>query len=156
MRKYLLTTILTLGIAVVGFSQFKFGAGLTADIDDGFIGINAKGKYFVNDEYAGQATFTYFFEDDNIQFWNIDLDVHYMGLEIGDVEGFNITPFAGLHVSRANFDIPIGSVSGDTELGINLGVQGTIPITDNLELYIEPKLVIAGMDGFILSAGVFF
>jgi outer membrane protein X len=154
MRKYFLTTILTLGIAVIGFSQFKFGAGLTADIDDGFIGVNAKGKFFVNDEYAGQATFTYFFEDDNVTFWNIDLDVHYMGFEIGDLEGFNLTPFGGLHVSRANFDI--AGVKGDTELGLNIGIQGVIPITDELELYIEPKIVIAGMDGFLLSAGVFF
>ena len=136
MRKYLLTTILTLGIAVIGFSQFKFGAGLTADIDDGFIGVHAKGKYFVNDEYAGQASFTYFFEDDNVTFWNIDLDVHYMGLEIGDVD--------------------VAGVDGDTELGLNIGIQGVIPITDELELYIEPKIVIAGMDGFLLSAGVFF
>lgn len=156
MKKKLLTLLILIGCSLAGYGQFKFGAGLTADIDDGFVGVTGKAHNIFTDEYAGQVSFSYFFEDNNITYWAIDLDVHYMGWDIGDVEGFNITPFGGLQIARANYDVPFMGNDGDSELGINVGIQGNIPITDELDLFIEPKIIISGLDGFVLSAGVFF
>jgi len=82
-------------------------------------------------------------------------DVIYNGFNIGDLEGFSIKALGGLQIATSNIDTGFGSTK-DTEMGLNVGVHATIPINDELDLYIEPKFVISAIDGFVISAGVFF
>lgn len=141
-------------IGTSSYSQeFKFGAGISLELVDLF-GISGKAQYMVNEDFAGQASFTFFLEDPGT-WWALDLDVLYGGFDIGDVEGFSITPFAGLQVASFSIDIGLGSAS-DTDIGINLGVQALIDITDSLELFIEPKVTLGGFEGVYLAGGVFF
>lgn len=155
MKKSILLGIFTMILCVSASAQLKFGAGLNLDLDDGFIGLTAKGHATINEEYAGQASFSYFFEKNSVKVWTIDLDVHYSGFNIGDLEGFRLTPFGGLNVFHTSVNIG-GFGGGNTELGINLGLNATFPINERLDLFIEPKIVISGIDGIGLAAGVYF
>ncbi|MEL6124430.1 MAG: hypothetical protein AAFR14_11995, partial [Bacteroidota bacterium] len=51
--------------------EFKFGAGAHFFFDGASFGVQGKGNYGINDEWAGQASFSYFFED--FTFWTLDL-----------------------------------------------------------------------------------
>ena len=150
MKRIIVIAALVMAFGVTGMAQFKFGAGIA--LLEGEIGVQAKAKNYFADAIAGQASFSYYFPGSGVTFWSLDADVHYTGFDIGDVEGFQIAPFGGLN---------IGNVSvagfGSTEIGINLGVNGTLPLDSGLEIFIEPKLVLGGnLNGFGLAAGVYF
>jgi len=152
MKKIIVLGLFSLLISTSSFGQFKFGAGVSLELVDLF-GITGKGHYTVNEDFAGQASFSYFFEDFTV--WALDLDVHYNGFDIGVVEGFTLTPFAGLQVGTISVDVGFGSVS-NTDIGLNIGIVGVIPITDSLDLFIEPKVTIGGLEGIFLAGGVYF
>ena len=153
MKKVIFTILTMTFLSTTGFSQFKVGAGVNTLFDGGYFGLSAKGHYTINEQFAGQASFTYFFED--FSAWNLDLDVHYNGFQIGDLEGFRLTPFAGLNVFRTS--VSIGAItSGDTDLNLNIGMNGTVPITDSLDLYVEPKSIFGDGSTFGIAAGVYF
>lgn len=153
MKKVLALAVFMISMSAVSFGQFKFGAGaVLATGSGGNVGVQAKGHYQINEDFAGQASFTYFFESD-VTFTHFDLDVHYSGFDLGDVEGFSLTPFAGLNIATVSASSN-GFGASFTDTNINVGVNGTFPITDSMDLYIEPKIVIGG--GFIVGAGVYF
>ena len=143
-------------MASTGLAQFKPGAQAALWTGNGGqFGIGAKGHYQINEDFAGQGSFTYYFESD-ITIWTLDLDVHYSGFDIGDVESFRLTPFAGLNFYNVSADTGLGfSVSGSST-NLNLGINGTMPLGDSLEFFVEPKIVIGGGSAFAVAAGVYF
>lgn len=151
MKKLFILFTLILFTSVSGFSQFKFGAGANLFFDGGYLGLGAKAHYQITDDFAGQASFHYMLDD--IANYTIDLDVLYSGFNIGDLEGFNITPFAGINIF--NFDVGLFGIGGSST-GINLGVLGNIPITESLDLYIEPKLILSGAGTLVIGGGIYF
>lgn len=153
--KKLVTIVFFLTVfAFTGFSQFKFGAGANLIFDGGSFGIGARGHYTVNEDYAGQGSFHYYFES-GLNLWTIDLDVHYSGFNIGDVESFRLSPFAGLNIYSVSVD-GLGAIGSNTDVGINIGLNGTMPLSNGMELYIEPKFIIGGPSSLALAAGVYF
>ena len=152
MKRILALVFFVLALAITGTSQFKFGAGV--GLLESSFGVQGKGHYTVNDQFAGQGSFTYYFES-GFTAWSLDLDVHYRGFEIGDVEGFSIAPFAGLNIYRVSVSGG-GFNVGTSTTGLNIGVNGTLPITDSMDLYVEPKIVIGGVGSFGIAAGVYF
>ncbi len=153
--------IVTIIACVFAFSfaaeaQFKFGAHaqlLTGG--GGSFGVGARGHYQINDDFAGQASFTYYLEDYTA--WALDLDVHYSGFDLGDVESFSLTPFAGLNIYNVSVDTGLpGFDFGLSSTNINVGINGTMPLSGRLSLFVEPKLVLGSGSGFVLTAGVYF
>jgi len=136
-----------IGLSVITSAQFKFGAGAQFFND---FGLQGKAHNVFSDEIAGQGTFSYYFSS-GFTSWGIDADVHYYGLELGEVESFALAPFAGLNF----FSVSAFGVS-NSDIGLNLGISATLPLDGGLEIYIEPKIVIGGGDGFAISGGVYF
>ncbi len=142
----LFVCVLVLGTSAQ--AQFKFGAGV-GFLDSSF-GVGAKAHNTFSDDFAGQASFHYYFES-AITVYSLDFDLHYSGFDLGDVESFALTPFAGLNLFRVGI-----AGFGATATSINLGVNGTMPLTDSLDLYVEPKLTIGDNTAFGIAAGVYF
>ncbi len=149
----MLAAVCFLGVAAS--AQVGFGAGLSL-FDSDYFGIQAKLIYDI-EENSGKpleihAKGTYYFENDNVGVFTIDGDAHWRLLTLG--ENVNFAPFAGLNWTRVSVDI--GGVSGsDSEIGLNLGGSFEFPISDRL-IYAEPKIIIAGAEAFVISAGVRF
>ncbi|MFT6808983.1 MAG: hypothetical protein ACJA01_002215 [Saprospiraceae bacterium] len=143
MKRILALVFFVAALAITGSAQFKFGAGV--GLLEGRFGVQAKAHNTFTEDFAGQGSFTYYFES-GATVWSLDLDVHYKGFNIGDVEGFSLAPFAGLNIYRVSA----------SATGLNVGINGTLPITDSLDLYIEPKIVIGGAGSFGIAAGVYF
>ncbi len=147
MKQVLLTAVL-LFFFFASSAQTKFGAGGVLNLDNiNSIGVQGKVHYTINEDFAGQGSFTYYFEDFTL--WALDLDAHYSGfdLSLGD---FVIRPFAGLQIIRASV-----AGFGNSDVNINIGVNGTKDL-GNLELYIEPKLVIGSGSALNIAGGVYF
>ena len=156
MLRFLTVSIFVLFCTLEGFSQFKVGAGANYIFDGSSFGVGARGHYTFTEDFAGQGSFHYYFEGSGISLWTLDFDVHYSGFEIGDLEGFRLTPFAGLNIITASIDSGLGFGVSATSTNLNIGIQGLTPITESLDLYIEPKFIIGGGGAFAIAAGVYF
>lgn len=148
MKKLLTLTVLICAFSFSAEAQFKFGAGISFLVSE--LGFGARGHYTIDDQFAGQASFNYYLQS-GITLWDLNLDVHYSGFDIGDVESFALTPFAGINF----FNASVLGISASTT-NLNIGVNGTMPLTDSLDLYIEPKITIGNGGAFGIAAGVYF
>lgn len=150
MKKVIALVVFIFALTASSFAQFKFGAGANMIFSGSSLGVGARAHYTINEDFAAQGSFHYYFEDSDLSLSSIDLDVHYNGFGLGDVESFSLTPFAGLNISRASaFGISASSTN------INVGVNGTMPL-GGLELYLEPKFIIGNGGTLALAAGVYF
>ena len=154
MKKVVFSSLLIFLFVFSGNAQFKWGAGAALYTDGGLFGVGARGHYTITDDYAAQASFHYYFDDASI--WSLDLDVHYEGFDIGDLEGFQLRPFAGLNIINASAGSDIGINVSSSSTNLNLGMNGTLNLNDNLTLYIEPKIVIGNGGTIGIAAGVYF
>jgi len=140
--------------ATLSFSQLRFGAGVSTEFD--FLAV--QGKVFMDLEEKtgkpldGAGTFSYFFVDAGNLFV-IDLDAHYRLLTLGDDIAF--APLAGLNIARASIDLGGLGNASNTDIGINLGGNFTIPL-GGFMIYAQPKIVLGGLDDFVISAGILF
>ena len=148
MKRLLTLAVCMIGVSIVTSAQLKFGAGV--QVYDRF-GVQGKVNNVFTEEISGQASFAYYFAS-GITFWGIDTDVHYFGLDLGNIESFAIAPLAGLNFAR--FSV----IGGGFSVGLNLGIVGTLPLDNGLEVYVEPKIVIGGARSteFAIGGGVYF
>lgn len=149
MLRLLTVSIFVLFCTLEGYSQVKFGAGANFTFDGSFFGVGGRAMYDIDEDFAAQGQFTFFL--DEFADYAIELDLFYKGLELGEVEGFQLTPFAGLNIFRGSL-LGVGA----TDTGLTLGIQGLSPITESLDLYVEPKIYLGGGSSFALAAGVYF
>ena len=155
MKKIITIAALVMAFGMTGMAQFKFGAGAQLITNGGAFGVGGKGHYTITDEWAGQGSFHIMF--DEAANWTLDLDAHYSGFDIGDVEGFSLAPFAGINIiSFGGGNIAGVNLPSFTDTNINLGINGTLPISDGLSVYIEPKIILGSGSGFVIGAGVYF
>jgi len=142
MKKYLISLILIGSLLQIGKSQFDVGLGLTYLEQGSDIGL--QGKTFLGlSEFWGISAGADFILTKDIKF-DINADAHYR-FNIGQES--RIHPFGGLNLVKFPNDTEI-------DIGINLGVFASFPIHNKLQLYIEPKVVLGGLNTFVLSAGV--
>ena len=154
MKKFFFAALFLSFISLNSNAQFAFGAGLTFDVGDN-LGIRGVGAYDFDEEWRGQAAFSYFFESD-VSIWALDFDAHYKAVQIGNSDEFSINPFGGIQIANTSVEVPGIARVSNTEIGVNLGINILAPVTDELVLFIEPKVVISGLGGLLISAGVFF
>jgi hypothetical protein len=148
MKRLLLLLFSTAFFITSAHGQLKFGAGINLLND---IGIQGKVHNVFSETIAGQGSFTLFFSS-GATIFNIDLDAHYYAFDLGDLESFALTPFAGINIFSSSGE----NNSGRTDIGLNLGINGTLQLTETLELYVEPRIVINNGTDFGLAAGVYF
>ncbi len=149
MKKLMAVAVFLTLLSTSGFSQLKFGAGANFLFDGSFLGVGGRAMYEINEDFSAQGQFTLLLDD--IADYVIELDVYYNGFDLGDVEGFQLTPFAGLNVFRASvFGI------GASDTGLTIGLQGRTPLTGSIELYVEPKIYLGGAGTFAIAGGVYF
>lgn len=128
-------------------AQFRFGAGAQLMFEGSTFGLQGKALYNINETIDAAGTFTFHLED-GID-WTLDLDAHYLLLEIGQDIGFK--PFAGLSILRwGAFGF------SDTDIGINVGAFFDVLRSGDMQFYVEPKYRIGDFDSLVISGGVLF
>jgi|GEM_PF-1324123 len=146
MKKLIFTIFIALTFGYSGFGQTQFGGGISfVSSSNSAIGVGLKTAFDVTESLRAAPSFHYYFEEGT--FFSIDADIQFKLATIGD--NTLIFPFAGLNFAKTE--------GLDAELGINLGVHANFPVSDFLNVYLEPKFVLlSDLDGFAIAAGIFF
>jgi len=119
-------------VSIVGYSQFRAGAGITMPVSQGdaFAGFQLKGTYAITEAIEVSGAFSHIFN--SFINWNaIDIDGAYV-FPVSEQVG--IFPEAGLLVNMVSYTGWGGSRISDTNAGINLGVGSNISITEKFIL----------------------
>lgn len=168
MRKLFLTAVIAL-LSIGAYAQkgqTYLGGQLAYPTDIESLGIGVKGGYGITDAIRAQATFDYFLKKNNVSWWDLNLDVHYL-FPLGN--NIKLYPLAGLTYLRGSVDgvthtvdTPAGSVTvgsndsySDGNLGLNLGGGFQYDLTDKLVLNAEVKFqIIKNTNQGVISAGL--
>jgi len=168
MRKLFLTAVIAL-LSIGAYAQkgqAYLGGQLAYPTEIESLGIGVKGGYGITDAICAQATFDYFLKKDNVSWWDLNLDVHYL-FPLGN--NIKVYPLAGLTYLRGSVDgftqtvnTPDGSVTvgsnesySDGNLGLNLGGGFQYDLTDKLALNAEVKFqIIKNTNQGVISAGL--
>lgn len=168
MRKLFLTAVIAL-LSIGAYAQkgqTYLGGQLAYPTEIESLGIGVKGGYGITDAIRAQATFDYFLKKNNVSWWDLNLDVHYL-FPLGN--NIKVYPLAGLTYLRGSVDgvtqtvdTPAGSVTvgsnesySDGNLGLNLGGGFQYDLTDKLVLNAEVKFqIIKNTNQGVISAGL--
>lgn len=168
MRKLFLTAVIAL-LSIGAYAQkgqTYLGGQLAYPTDIESLGIGVKGGYGITDAIRAQATFDYFLKKNNVSWWDLNLDVHYL-FPLGN--NIKVYPLAGLTYLRGSVDsftqtvnTPDGTVTvgsnesySDGNLGLNLGGGFQYDLTDKLVLNAEVKFqIIKNTNQGVISAGL--
>lgn len=145
MNKVLLI-LMFLGSAVTLSSQLSVGAGLESNFDN--IGIKGQLKLGLTEDIGIQGSYTIYVSSPISTMLN--LDGHYLLTTAGNSDMIVVNALAG-------FNFWNSGIEGDKSvLGINIGSNVTFPISDGLDMFIEPKLTIISTASIQVAMGVYF
>ena len=168
MRKLFLTAVIAL-LSISAYAQkgqAYLGGQLAYPTEIESLGIGVKGGYGITDAIRAQATFDYFLKKNNVSWWDLNLDVHYL-FPLGN--NIKVYPLAGLTYLRGSVDgftqtvnTPDGNITvgnnesySDGNLGLNLGGGFQYDLTDKLVLNAEVKFqIIKNTNQGVISAGL--
>ncbi len=133
-----------------GTKAIGLNLGYGTDIES--LNIGVKGLYGITDNVEGEASFTYFLENEGAQMWNISADAHYL-FPLQDK--LTVYPLAGLSYIHVGFDCGGILSASDSKLGFDLGGGIRYDMTDNIALNAELKYQFVSLyDQLLLSVGV--
>jgi outer membrane immunogenic protein len=161
MRTFTLATLTaTVALALSAndaLAEPRVGAALVYATDIEEVGLQLNGYYGLGDVLPGLrvgAEFSYYFAEDPLTFWTLDLNGQYRFIEPGPFGAYGI---AGLDIAHAAVDLDLGPLgdasSSSTEIGLNLGIGAEYAVTENVEIYAEVKYVISELDQAVLAIG---
>jgi len=177
----LTTTLLLLLITSLTSAQIKIGGKLSYGTEIESLGIGAKAIYELDENFSLSGELNYFFGSNtnstiNVQGFDIgeqevetslttlNTDLHYNLSNLNDLSlyaigGLNFSFYSTELSSENNFPGVGGQSSFDnseTFIGLNLGIGGSYPITDNLNAISELKYIINDLDQIVFSAGIVY
>ncbi len=154
MRKFLLSLMCVVSafcIARADSGDIAIGVQMGHGSKHNQIGLGAKVQVGFTDELRLEPSFNYFFRQDHVATWDVDLNLHYM-FDVAD--SFSIYPLAGIFVSNWDYEHINDS---DTRFGANLGGGAEYAITDVVSLTGELKYMLTGdYRQLVTSLGVTF
>jgi len=144
MKRIYLVAIFFWSFISIGTAQFHIGAGTQFMFEGTVLGLQAKAFYESDETWRGAGTFTIHL-DKGVN-WSVDLDGHYMLIDIAD--SYNIAPMAGINL------INVGQDASSTDIGLNIGAFVDLNF-DGKKVYVEPKYII-GRSTLVISGGLYF
>lgn len=132
-------------------AQSRVGVGLAygSEIESAGLGVN--GEFAATDQINIAPSFIYYFEKNNVSWWEINGNINYIFSE----NSATIYGIAGLNLTGVKVDTGFGSAS-DSELGLNLGIGANFDAGGNLIPFAEAKYVLGNADQLSLFGGVRF
>lgn len=151
MRNLILLFVVFISFHSQTKAQFYVGPEVSFLTDGDAFGVGGNTLFNVTDQIKGSLNGHYYFGG-KIN-WDLNLDVHYQVVEIGDDTFFNA--FTGMNIREE--DEP-GNSDVDLGIGINFGLFFHTPLSDGMRLFLEGKfsLVVNGSSGGGFTAGAFF
>ncbi len=159
MKKLFLAMLIAF-VSIGAFAQenkVSVGAQLSYGSDHERVGLGIKGQYGLIDNIRLEAAFNYFFKQDNISLYDLNVNVHYV---IPITEQFSVYPLAGLTYMKASASVKEEGLKysvSNSKLGANLGVGAQYQLDSNWAIAGELKYqIIKDMSQLVPSIGVVY
>ena len=154
-KLFMMAVALMMAVAVNAQSEkgaMSVGGNINFGLDHGYnnIGIAPKFSYNFIDHLRGEASFDYFFKNDHISQWGINLNLHYV-FDIKEKHG--LYPLAGFAYLHQHFSA-YGVTANTGHAGFNLGAGYEFRISEHFKIGAEGKLQCLWHDGDSGSRGV--
>ena len=150
--KKILTILMLLCLSMGAMAQkgdASIGANLLYGTDTN-LGIAAKMRYNVTDQFRVEPAFEYFFKHDYVSMWDLGANLHYV-FPVSDV--INVYPLAGLAYFKSKVSGHGYEASSDGKVGFNLGAGVDFPLSSCI-LSLEAKFqIVDGWDQLVVGAG---
>lgn len=138
-------------------AQPRLGAGFVYGTEIEEFGVQVNGYYGLDQVLQGLrvgAEFAYYFAEDPVTFWTIDVNGQYRFSKPGP---FGFYAIGGLDIAQVSIDLdlgPLGDASGsDTEIGLNVGLGVEYAVAPNIEVFGELKYVLSSYDQAVFAVG---
>ena len=158
MKKVVLMALFAL-VSVVASAQ-SVGVHLAYGTDIERLGLGVKGRYTFTDNMRGEASFNYFFKSNNVTFWDLNANAHYLfalndKLTLYPLAGLSYLHASGSYEVYAPQRIKYSESSG--HLGFNLGGGVDYALSENWSLNAELKLqLVKNSTQGVLNVGVVY
>lgn len=172
-------TFFLLFISSITNAQVKIGGKLSYGSEIESLGIGAKGVYDIDESFSVSGELNYFFGSNTTSSMDVmgynfgsfevetslttlNTDLHY---NLSNLNPFRLYAIGGLNFSFYNTEFSTnstytygqsGASNNETFIGLNLGIGGGYPISQNLDIISELKYIISDLDQVILSAGLIY
>ncbi|MCX6233809.1 MAG: outer membrane beta-barrel protein [Bacteroidetes bacterium] len=175
--KQIILTITGCIILSLAFAQgpssgkIRIGGGLAYGSEIKNLGLNILGTYDITDNIRVAPNLTIFMphKDEFIGWtyklglWELNLDAHYIIPVNNDM--FDVYPLAGINIAflTSKGEVTDPTLQGnpvyefstsDVKFGLNLGVGGEYPISEQLGVFLELRYAISDFDQFVVKTGV--
>jgi hypothetical protein len=136
-------------------AQVRVGAGVAFGTDDSLgLALQGNGYYGLDSALRGLrvgGAFSYYFADDPLTYWAIDLNAQYRFSKPGP---FGVYALAGFDIGHWSVDIDVPGPDSETDLGLNFGMGIEYAIVPDVELYGELTYVlVADYDRLVVGLG---
>lgn len=148
----LFVLILVIGIHSAATAQKSLGAGLAYGAEIEEIGLKVDGVYTINEDFRAAADFIYYFTEDNLTFWEFNLNGHYLFLTEEELMVYGL---AGINYAKQSIDFDGMEDFSNSEAGLNIGV-GLEYDLGFAKFSPELKYAISDLDQLVISAGLRF
>ena len=149
---FTLVCLLMLGMGVgnaqVHQGETAVGINLVYGSEIESMGLGARFQYGILDRLRGEVGFNYFFEHDHVDWWDVNINAHYLVPLKSDQ--FYIYPLAGLNYTMTK-------LAGDEEnhIGLNLGAGAEYEINEHWGVNLEYRhTIIRKVDQGVIGLGV--
>ena len=150
--KKILTILMLLCLSMGAMAQkgdASIGANLLYGTDTN-LGIAAKMRYNVTDQFRVEPAFEYFFKHDYVSMWDLGANLHYV-FPVTDM--IQVYPLAGVSYFKSKVHGQGFDVESDGKIGFNLGGGVDIPLGGFI-LNLEGKFqLVDGTNQFVIGAG---
>lgn len=139
--------------------EMKAGGGLAYQNDNSLLGLEIRGLYYFNEDWAVQPGFTYYFAgvDDGFTFIDFGLNLRY---DIVARKKYKVYAESGYLLYNASQDNPTPNFDQSFSThNLNIGAGGEFPLNDVLSIYtsINVPLDLEELDfRTFLRAGVYY
>lgn len=148
--------LLGIGSAFAQQGKQALGVNLSYGTEIESIGLGAKYQYNITDQIRLEPSLDYFFKNDGLSMFDINLNAHYL---VPVSSGVKIYPLAGF--TYTNWHVDLGDIAGlsvgasESRVGVNLGAGAEFDVSSNLALSFELKYqLISDVDQAVLGIGL--
>ena len=148
MRKTVLIVLTMIAIGASSLTAVDLGIGLTYGMEIEEAGLHIDALLEISRELRIGPDFTYYFTDEELTVWEINLNLQYCFVSSGDLKVYAL---GGIQFAHSSLDTG-GISSSDNEIGFNAGIGLEYRI-DKFKFFLEPRYTFSGLEQFSVCAG---
>ena len=142
-----------MGQAQVHQGETAVGAHLLYGSEIESLGLGAKFQYGILDQLRAEVGFNYFFEHDHVNWWDVNLNAHYL-LGLWNQQLY-FYPLAGLNYTMTKVSVPGVGSDEENHVGLNVGAGFEYEFNEHFGATLEYRhTIVRKVDQGVIGLGL--